>query len=436
MAARTSLASIVGGVSLGTLSVSALTRDSLQRTRDASRADSVVYEDSKAALLRAGEIDASIADGTEFPLAGLTVLVKELISVSGMPASAASAASFESLCPEEGPLVRQLRTLGCVFTGKTRSTEFGFAQHNIGRKMPLNPKLEGLVTGGSSAGSAAAVAAGLCAFALGTDTGGSVRAPAAFCGITGYLPAPADWSSAGIFQLSKRFDRIGLLTSTAADLDFLLSRISDHGKNVGVSLKGLKVGIPDARFLEDLDPEVEQAFLLAVHKLQKSGVVFSQFALPDCSIADRYFSDNLPDELIASLGGASIKNYSDQLDPVTRAKLLRNDEADRVLVSNEELDDFAAETALALAGLDVWIVPTAPCLPPPVESLDTVENVLAFQSRASRNTRPVNLMGVPAVSIPVGVPEAGDISAGMQIIGVPDAAPRLSAITALFETVI
>ena len=185
----------------------------------------MVHVDVEGALARADELDAMLQSGghpASLPLHGIPVVVKEIYSVTGMPDSSGSRLATPDLFEPEGSVVRRLRQAGCVVLGKSMSTEFALAHFNLDSAMPMNPlgskwDSEPRATGGSSSGSAAALAAGYCAFALGTDTGGSVRAPAALCGLVGFKPSEGALPVDGIFPLSAQLDTPGFFCGNVAD---------------------------------------------------------------------------------------------------------------------------------------------------------------------------------------------------------------------------
>jgi len=433
MPAATSLANLAGAISSRRITPSGLTRDYLNRIRD-SHLQAVVLAADELALSAAAATEVRQSAGeTCGALAGLGVLVKETLSVEGLADSAASSLELPDtgVFPPQGDLVSRIIALDGVILGKTRATEFAFAQHNLRRGMPVNPVNPELVTGGSSSGSAVAVAAGLCSFAVGSDTGGSVRAPAAFCGIAGWLPGSEAWQHDGLFPLDPALDRIGLFARTVADLTFLAAGLSGKSVQGGLTLNGLKLGIPDRYFLEELDETVKESFLLAVHKLGQSGVEFIEFSLPPMDVVERYYSRNLPQSLIGFLGEGLVTSGLGRLDPVTRARLEPHLAAAQDPVSADELAAFAAACRSAVSEFHAWLVPTAPAVPVRRQALTDVDAVLQWQARASRNTRPVNLMGVPAVTLPIPSPEGAPV--GLQVVGSSPDDGRLLAAAAAIE---
>jgi aspartyl-tRNA(Asn)/glutamyl-tRNA(Gln) amidotransferase subunit A len=179
-----------------------------------------MHLDAAGALAQAQAIDARRAAGEDLgPLMGVPVAVKDLFTVDGMPTTAGSRLDVQDLVPKQGSFVNALQRAGCVIVGKTRTTEFALGGFNLDRAPPWNPCDMHVqrMTGGSSHGSAVAMAAGLAGFTVGSDTGGSVRWPAALCGVVGYKASARHWPCDGVFPLSPEMDSIGLFTQTAHD---------------------------------------------------------------------------------------------------------------------------------------------------------------------------------------------------------------------------
>ena len=170
---------------------------------------------AEQAIEAARGIDALLRAGTDLgPLMGVPVAVKEIFSIDGLPYGAGSELDLAEMTPPQGPFIDKVKRAGCVILGTTRTTEFAGATININKPMPWNPADEEVkrVCGGSSHGSAAALAAGLCAFSVGSDTGGSVRLPAALCGVFGFKPTAGAWPTQGVFALSPTLDSVGVFT--------------------------------------------------------------------------------------------------------------------------------------------------------------------------------------------------------------------------------
>src|SRR5687768_1898683 len=237
------------------------------------------------ALAAAKAAEAEIAKGMwRGPLHGMPIALKDLFDTAGVRTTAASAIFAERVPSEDADVVRRLKAAGAVLLGKLNMQEFAYgdtsAQSHFG---PVrNPWNRELVSGGSSGGSAAAVAAGLCYGALGTDTGGSIRQPAAYCGIVGLKPTFGLVSTRGVVPLSWSLDHVGPMCRTVADTALLLQVIAgydsldtnslagtppDYARAMRQNVSRLRLGIPRSPFYESLDPEIEQAVNRAVQVL-------------------------------------------------------------------------------------------------------------------------------------------------------------------------
>ena len=203
------------------------------------------FVDTERALARAKAIDRLLAAGIDLgPLMGVPIAVKDLFSVDGMPTTAGSDVDIADLVPPQGRFVDRLQRAGCVILGKTATTEFALGGFNLRRPPPWNPcdPEVARMTGGSSHGSAVAMAAGLCAFSLGSDTGGSVRWPAALCGVVGYKATTDHWPQDGIFPLSRAMDSIGVFTRCVADAALGACRARGRDGGRGTVAVGARAG--------------------------------------------------------------------------------------------------------------------------------------------------------------------------------------------------
>lgn len=253
--------------------------------------------DARGALAEARRLDAALASGARPPLAGLVLGVKDLVCVAGRPLTCGSAILGDFRSSIEATAVERLRAAGAIVIGKTNCDEFGMGssnEHSVHgpARHPLDPAR---VPGGSSGGSAAAVAAGLCHAALGTDTGGSIRQPAAFCGIVGLKPTYGRVSRWGLVAYASSFDTIGPMTPdvelsarmlavmAGSDLRDATSCDEPPGDPVGSlaeGVRGLRVGLPTEYFAEGLDPSVRSCVLAAVDRLAAAGAEIVEVSLP------------------------------------------------------------------------------------------------------------------------------------------------------------
>ncbi len=256
-----------------------------------------LYVARKAALAQAQEADARRSRGEDTPLLGVPLAIKDIICVKGMPATAGSKILQGFVPPYDATVVSRLRALGTVFLGKTNTDEFamGSSTENSAYGVTRNPWDLRRVPGGSSGGSAAAVAADLCLGAFGTDTGGSVRQPASLCGVVGIKPSYGRVSRYGLIAFASSLDQIGPLAKDVQDAAILLGAIAghdpldstsmpieapDYAAHLPSDLKGLRVGVPREYFIEGMQPEVEQAIRTAIDVMKSLGAEIKGVSLP------------------------------------------------------------------------------------------------------------------------------------------------------------
>lgn len=253
--------------------------------------------DRDGAIARARALDARLAKGEQMPLAGMVMGIKDVICIKGKPVTCASKIleGFESLY--DATAIERLYDAGAIFIGKTNCDEFAMGSSNENShygpvRNPVNPAF---VPGGSSGGSAAAVAAGVCHTALGSDTGGSVRQPAAFCGVVGLKPTYGRISRYGLVAYASSFDSIGVLSHSVEDAALVLKTIAGHDPNdstcVAVAVddypamldgnvKGLTIGLPAEYYAEGLDPEIRALLKTQIANLEKAGAKIKDVSLP------------------------------------------------------------------------------------------------------------------------------------------------------------
>jgi len=397
----------------------------------------MVHIDVNNALVRAAELDAIGAGGADpLPLHGIPVIIKEIFSIEGMPDSSGSQLLTPDLYTGEGLFVKRLLDAGCVILGKSLSTEFAFGQFNTSRAMPMNPAYqdERRATGGSSSGSAAAIAAGYCSLAIGTDTGGSVRGPAALCGVVGFKPTVGLWPTDGIFPLSARFDTPGLLTNTVEDAAYVFAVLNGTHKHDRDESAELRIGVPQEFFISNLDPEVATAFAAAQKNIISAGHVLVPLEFPAMEPVEHYFSSVLPRELLDTLGRTRVEHNLEKLDSLTRRRLESVlHEADN-LELGEQLNRLTAATdaILADAAVDSWIAPTVPCTAPLQSELMDTDALVRWQAWASRNTRCINALGMTAITLPLPTRQP----VGLQIAARGGAEALLLGVASVLEPIL
>jgi aspartyl-tRNA(Asn)/glutamyl-tRNA(Gln) amidotransferase subunit A len=395
-----------------------------------------IYVDRERALGVAQSLDRLRATGTVLgPLHGSVVAVKDHLWVEGMPTRAGSEIPIQDLVAPEGPFVRSLRRAGCVIIGKTRATEFALGTYNLERRTPWNPCDFNVhrIPGGSSNGSASAAAAKFCDFAIGTDTGGSVRQPAALCGLVGYRPSPGVWSIEGVFPLSPLLDTIGPLTRSTDETALIYETLTGN-QLPEVRIDRLRFGRPSRTFYEDLDPDVARCVDEALVRLQRAGVQIDMVDVPELDLVDPVFAKMITADLVATLGRERVEKHLDLLDSVVRQRIaggLEISASDYVTMVRRcaVLVEAAAER---MRGFDAWVTPTSPTIPLPVSECKTIDAAAAWNRRTLRNTRPGNVFGQCGISLPIAHLGSA-LPVGLQLLGTGGDDARLLAIARRVE---
>ena len=404
---------------------------------------------------QAKRADERLIDGTsKDPLLGIPIAIKDNFLTHGVRATCASKILGNFISPYDGTVVAKLRSAGSVFAGKTNLDEFamGSSTENSAFFPTRNPWSLERVPGGSSGGSAAAVAADQCIVALGTDTGGSIRQPAAYCGIVGLKPTYGRVSRYGIIAFASSMDQVGPLTKNVLDCALMLEAIAgyDPADSTSVNLpvpkysasltgdiKGLRVGIPKEYFVAGMQPEVEQAVRSAIGLLEKNGARVEEISLPHTPYAVAVYY------LVATAEASSNLARYDGMRFGHRARA--NDLIETYMMSRQEgfgtevkrrimLGTYALSAGYydayylkaqkvralikkdfdnAFERCDVIVTPTAPSTAFRIgeKTDDPLQMYLS-----DIYTLSINLAGLPALSLPCGL-DSEALPIGMQIIG-------------------
>jgi aspartyl-tRNA(Asn)/glutamyl-tRNA(Gln) amidotransferase subunit A len=368
-----------------------------------------VYGDTARAAADAS--DARAARGRSLgSLDGVIVSIKDLFDVAGEPTRAGSKILAEEAAPaaSDALIVQRLRQAGTVIVAKTNMTEFAFS--GIGANphfgTPGNPCDRGRVPGGSSAGAPVAVADGMCDIAIGTDTGGSVRIPAALCGLVGFKPSRQRVPTEGAFPLSKTLDSIGPIARNVADCakaDAIMA--GEEFTPLGTSaLAGVRFGLPEGLLLERLDDIVAPAFAAAVARLDAGGVRLSHEKLPllDDWVAVNERGGVIPPEACA-VHRDRLRRRAADIDPNVRVRIERGcavSEADLAEILRERRRLVAAMDA-RVNGLDALVIPTTAIVAPTIAEVDDAKVFAVRNAAVLRNTSMVNFFDLCAISLPL-----------------------------------
>ena len=386
---------------------------------------------AESALTQARTAEAEILRGHwRGPLHGIPLALKDLIDTAGIRTTAASALFKDRVPTDDAEVVRRLKEAGAVLLGKQNLHEFAYGGSSMISYYGEvhNPWDPARIAGGSSGGSAASVAAGLGCGAIGTDTAGSVREPAALCGIVGLKPTYGRVSVHGAIPLSLSLDHIGPIARTVSDAAVMLQVIAGHdasdpnsaempipdyvaGLRDGV--KQLRIGLPRKFFYVDLDPEIASAVEQAIGVLRTLG--------PDLSeIEIEVPTDRTLQTAEAYAYHAESASRSPELyQPETLRRIRRGEDisAAEVEQRRRELKHIRSEVHKIFEGVDVLVTPTTPVPAATINELKQDPELLRpHELLLLRNTRPVNVWGLPAISVPCGFTTAG-LPIGLQIIG-------------------
>jgi len=409
-----------------------------------------------SALAEARTADQTLADGSPGPLTGIPLAVKDLICTRGLRTTCASRVLENFVPPYDAEVIRRLKAAGAILLGKLNMDEFamGSSNENSGFFPTHNPWDLSRIPGGSSGGSAAAVAAGMCLGALGSDTGGSIRQPAAHCGVVGLKPTYGRVSRYGLVAFASSLDQIGPLAKDVSDAALLLNAIAGHDPQDSTAvpeavpdyttflqkgLRGVTVGIPrEYQAAAGLDPEVAAAVEKAVAVLRDLGAECVEVSLPHAAYAVAAYYVIAPSEASSNLArydgvkyGFRDTSKTDLMEMYrsTRSRGFGREVQRRIIIGTYCLSagyydayygkasqvrtlirkDFEA----AFESCDVLISPVAPT--PAFKIGEKVDDPLTMYL-SDMFTLSANLAGIPGMSIPCGFSEAG-LPIGLQLLG-------------------
>ncbi len=407
------------------------------------------------AFLEAGRADLLRAEGGELlPLTGVPLAIKDNMLIKGYPATASSRMLENYVAAYDATVITKLKNEHAVFLGKTNLDEFamGSSTENSAFHTTKNPHDTSRVAGGSSGGSAAAVASGLAVAALGSDTGGSIRQPAALCGVVGMKPTYGTVSRLGLIAMASSLDQIGPFTKTVEDSKILFDAVrgmdihdatstNSHYKISKEEIKKLKIGIPKEYFVDGIDPAVVKGVEEAIQKLKKLGFSFKEVSLPNTKYALSVYYIIMPAEVstnlarldgirysrdvqdVKSLRDLYVKNRAHGFGPETRRRVLLG----TFVLSSGYYDAYYSKAQKvrrliqedfdnAFNEVDVILSPVTPT-PAFKVGEKTADPLSMYLSDIF--TIPANLAGIPAISIPVKkyVVGSGELPIGFQLMG-------------------
>jgi aspartyl-tRNA(Asn)/glutamyl-tRNA(Gln) amidotransferase subunit A len=437
--------------------------------------------DESLALSQAKKVDEMILEGREIPLlAGIPCAIKDNILVEDVKCTAASKILENYIAPYDATVIKKLKEKEAVILGKTNLDEFamGSSTENSAFFPTKNPHDLTRVPGGSSGGSAAAVAANLCLFALGSDTGGSIRQPASFCGVVGLKPTYGAVSRYGLIAFASSLDQIGPITRTVEDAKIVFEAIKGKDpldstsveskiENWKLKIENLRIGVPKEYFIKGMDLEVEKVVKEAIKKYEELGAKIVEVSLPHTEYALPCYYIIAPSEASANLarydgikyGLSKVKSQKSKVKSLLDVYLKSREEGfgpevrRRIMLGTYALsagyyeayylraqkvrtlikDDFEN----VFKKVDVIFTPTSPTLP--FKLGEKIEDPLKMYL-SDIFTVSVNLAGLPAISIPCGSvsiingqKSKVNLPVGLQIIGKPFEEKKILAIGEILE---
>ncbi len=434
-----------------------LTEEALQTiTNKDSEIKAFLSVRKEKALAEAAIADEKLVAGEAGLLCGMPLALKDNMCLAGEVATAGSKILEHYEAPYDATIVKKLKETGAVILGKTNMDEFamGSSTENSGFQKTKNPRDLDRVPGGSSGGSAAAVAGDLVLGALGSDTGGSIRQPAAFCGVVGFKPTYGAVSRYGLMPMASSLDQIGPFTKTVEDAELVFNTLKGKDAQDSTStdfsdwkptpeeIKKIKIGVPKEYFAGGLEPKVEKEIQIALDKFKAGGFEIKEISLPHSKYALSCYYIIMPAEVSANLarldgvrypGIKSLRDRAANLAEVyslTKGEGFGTEVKRRILLGNFVLSSgyydayyskaqkvrqlMAEDFEQAFQEVDMVFAPTTPTTA--FKFGEKTDDPLQMYL-SDIFTIPANLAGLPAISIPTKESSAGELPVGFQLIG-------------------
>lgn len=436
--------------------------------KEDKKISSYITVTDKLALDQAQEADRVISKKGDFPiLTGVPLAVKDIILVKDVKNTCASKILKDYIAPYDAFCIKKLKKLGAVILGKTNLDEFamGSSTENSAFFPTKNPRDLKRVPGGSSGGSTAAIAADLACYSLGSDTGGSIRQPASFCGVVGLKPTYGAVSRYGLVAFASSLDQIGPITKTAEDAQIVFDAIKGKDKkdstsveprsrNQEVRIKSLRIGIPKEYFIPGMDPEVEKIIKQSISQMEKQGAKLVEISLPHTEYALAVYYIIMPSEASANLArydgikyGLSKSGNKDLLEvyleskgqgfgPEVKRRIMLGTYAlsagyyDAYYLKAQKVRTLIKQDFdQAFRRVDAIFTPTCPTIA--FKLGEKIADPLSMYL-SDIFTVSVNLAGLPAVSLPIGFTK-DKLPVGLQIIGKPFEENKILEIAKIYE---
>jgi len=425
-----SIAELARGYRERRFSAEGITRACLERiARLEPTLNAFIAVTADLALAQARRADEEFKAGHwRGPLHGVPVALKDLIDVAGVATTAASRVLQSNVAVANAELVTRLQDAGAIIIGKNNLHEFAYGGSGVvsAHGPSRNPWDTARITGGSSSGSAAAVAAGCCYAAIGSDTAGSIRLPAAMCGVVGLKPTYGAVSLRGVVPLSPSLDHVGPITRTVGDARLVFEAMRDGAANA--SNGPVRLGVARAYFTDGVQPDVQQAFESAV-------AVAARFLGGEAVDVDVPVDDNRDLQK-----GESYQVHRQYLanpelyDPETLRRIRTGEDiaVERIVEFRLALEEFRRASLRVFDRVDVIATPATPLVAPRLEDLQGKPELRPAEILMLRNTRPFNVLGWPAISVPCGLSSEG-MPVGLQLAAAPANESMLLSVAERFE---
>ena len=407
--------------------------DRIERYGETSRA--FISLDLDRARARAG-VDTAATDA---PLGGIPYACKDLFDVAGQVTTAGSRVLHDNLAERDADAIMAMDNAGAIYLGKLNLHEFAYGAtgENPHYGTPPNPYDHSRLAGGSSSGSAAALGFGLCAAALGTDTGGSVRAPAALCGLVGFKPTCGRISTEGVIPYSWSLDHVGTFSRTAGDAALLLEALLGTEYHPATTrLEGARIGLPRTFFFERCDPEILESMEQLKAFLQTAGAELVPLELPSMQHTRTVsLTVQMPEAL--SYHSRYLEQRGHLYGQDFRAGLALGQclLAEQYIRAKRFMESYRRDVAALFNHVDAILTPATPVVAPPIGAVEvSVDGVSEPAGNAiTRYTSFFNLTGNPAITLPCGMHSLG-LPIGAQLIGAAHADEHLLGLARLIET--
>jgi aspartyl-tRNA(Asn)/glutamyl-tRNA(Gln) amidotransferase subunit A len=410
------------------------------------RTNAFILIDRDGARAAAKAVDDERARGVDRgPLHGMPISIKDLVDIAGQPTTAGSRVRDGHVATHDAPIIERLRAAGAVLIGKTNIHEFalGPTSDESAFGPVLNPHDTTRVAGGSSGGSAVAVATGMGEASIGSDTGGSIRIPAAACGVVGLKPSFGEVSTEGVVPLSYTLDHVGPITRSVADAAAIWAVLA--AKPIPTldapAPSALTFGALGGYFTALLDDQVRRAFDQALAHLRGAGVTIeSKLIEGTAGIVETYGNISLPEA--ALWHATTLDAQADDYQPIVRQRLEfgRTITAVAYLRAMQNRDVLTRAVDAALAGCNALVLPTLPIVAPKLGEPEVTfasptggTEKLPARMALLRLTQLFNLTGHPAITLPIA---SGDLPVGLQLVGRRDHTAALLAVAATCERIL